>query len=293
MKSSSNLDAFLIIAFLVFVMLVSPPQDSNKKESGFGLSTVSRSSILNKDSQAEGSHRISISAGNAPYKYQSYQEYIILDNWGENSVDVTGWQLKNGKDKRVYRVGTGLQRFSADVAIIPRTSSGDIILGKGERAIVTSGAIAVKTPYKIESFKENICTGYIEALPDYAFEPPLMQNCPDPEDELGVENLERECRLYVERLSPCRTPLFNQKDQYGYRCENCTERGQILSESCAAFVKEHFNYNGCLKYHGNDENFSGRTWRIFLGRGWEMWAEDYETIELFDRFGNLVASQSY
>ena len=43
----------------------------------------------------------------------------------------------------------------------------------------------------------------------------------------------------------------------------------------------------------NDLNFSSRTWRIFLDKGWEMWARDYETIKLFDSLGQLVDDYKY
>src|SRR3989344_2286704 len=288
----NNLDAFLIIIFLIFVMLVTPKGESKHiggAATSTGLFSNSALSRVEPSFQSlEGSTKVNvtISSGNAPYTYQPYQEYITIENWGEDQVNITGWQLKNGKDKRTYRVGSGLQRFSADTAAIPTTSEGDVILKSGERALVITGSMGIQTPYKITSFKEDKCTGYIEALPDYTFEPPLQQSCPDPGNEPGVENLDRECRVFIERLSPCRTPLFGQLDEFGYRCENCTENQVILSGSCASFVKEHFNYQGCLAYHSTDPEFENRTWRIFLGRSWEMWAEDYETIELFDRFNN-------
>ena len=282
-----NLDAFLIIAFLIFVMLATPKGENG---SFWNWNTATSTPVFSGKSNSYNT--LSLGSGNAPYNYQSYQEYITLDNWGD-PVNITGWQLKNGKDKRVYRVGSGLQRFSADIAYIPKVEGKDLVLGTNERAIITSGSVGVQSPYKIESFRENICTGYIEAHPDYAFEPSLDLACPNPKDEPGVENLERECRLFIERLSPCRSVIFNQKDQYGNRCENCVENNQILSESCATFIKEHFTYQGCLAYHRSDSSFYKRTWRIFLGRSWEMWAEDYESIELFDRFNNLITSINY
>ena len=82
------------------------------------------------------------------------------------------------------------QRFSADVAVIPQAARllsptgqnilGDVILAQGESAVVTTGSVNVHTPYKISSFKETSCTGYLEKLPDYAFTPSLSQNCPWP-----------------------------------------------------------------------------------------------------------------
>lgn len=311
-RGAGNLDAVLIIAFLIFVMLVTP-RGSGPSSSGTGLfsgptlfgtgSGGSSSSVISSAPVNAGAASISLNSGNAAYSYQPYEEYIEMVNWGDAAINITGWRLKNGKDKRAYDRGGTLQRYSADIAVIPQATrllspSGgsvmeDVILGRGERAILTTGTVGVRSPYAITSFKENKCTGYLERLTDYAFQPPLTTSCPRPENEPGVEGLDRECRRVVESLSSCQTPSFGGKDSRGDYCANCLN-GTPLSSHCKAFIEEHFSYRGCIAYHAGDSDFSsGRTWRIFLGRSWEMWAEDYESIELFDRFNNLVSAISY
>lgn len=307
-RGASNFTGVIILMVLIVIMLVSSKQDPNpsgwsltpRVSSTAGGTTISSSGSGNTSSSY--SLAISIGSGNAPYSYQPYEEYITIENRGRNPVDITGWQLKNGKDKRPYYVGATLQRFSADIAAIPQATlylpaSGtsfpqNVVLGESERAIITTGSVGVQTPYRITSFKENICTGYIESLPDYAFSPPLSQNCPRPALEPGIESLEPTCRDFIKNLSSCRTPEFNVRDNNGQPCNSCVN-GTLLPSSCAAFIKEHFSYQGCLAYHGSDPNFSGRTWRIFLLKGWEMWAKDYETIELYDRLGQLVDFNNY
>ncbi len=306
---NSNLDAFLIIAFLIFVMLVTPRDNTRKQNSFWAVSTSTISSSSLKESSSRDLLKdypdieISIDEGNASYAYQPHQEYITLYNEGEGPINITGWKLRNGKDKRSYEVYGKLQRFSADIALIPQGSlilmpSGesakkDIVLAPGEKAVITTGKPGASSPYAITSFKENTCTGYLENLEDYAFRPALQNNCPRPREEPGLLNMDAKCRKFVEKLSSCRTPEFDRLDEEGYPCETCVD-GENLSSSCAKYVKEHFSYKGCLAHHAGDQNFSsGRTWRIFLGRSWEMWAEDYESIELFDRFDNLISSESY
>ena len=230
---------------------------------------------------------ISIGSGNAAYAYQSYEEYITIDNTGSSAVNLSGWQLRNGKDERPYYSGNILQRFSADVAVLPA-----FVLEAGGRAVITTGSVGVQTPYKITNFKENICTGYIEALPDYAFTPSLSRNCPRPSDEPGVENLDRECRDFLSYMPSCQTPVFGGKDKFGERCDDCID-GKRLSGVCRAFIKEHYSYRGCLAYHSSDKGFESKNWRIFLGRGWEMWADKYETIELYNTNGQLVDYENY
>lgn len=305
-KGAGNMDAFLIIGFLVFIMLFTSQGDSTQREVSDGnwiLGSSGTSRITSDTRTTNTGHNISISTGNAGYAYQPYEEYIVLSNNGRNPVDITGWQLRNGKDQRTYSLGGGLQRFSADIAIIPQatrlllpqggSAMTNVVLESGERAVITTGKIGSRHPYPIVSFKENICTGYLENLPEYSFDPPLETRCPRPAVEPGLTNLDTECRAFVERLSSCRTPEFDTKDRNGEPCSTCI-RGERLSSSCASFIREHFTYQGCVAYHSTDPDFhSGRTWRLFLERGWEMWAKDYEAVELFDRFGNLVQSVNY
>lgn len=309
-RGSSEVEGILILAVILIIMILGP--DGN--ETGTTITSsqgqpVSYGSVVSGSVNTSSSLRsapqsqnISIGSGNAAYAYQSYEEYITIENWGDNPVNITGWQLKNGKDKRPYYQAGGLQRFSADVVIIPRAAkfispSGnhvfqDAMLKRGERAIVTTGGVGVRSPYEIVSFKENICSGYIERLPDYAFTPPLSQSCPRPDREPGIENLDVECRRFLSNLSACETPRFDTRTEDGEICTNCIN-GRPLSGACVAFAKDHYNYGSCIAYHAGDADFESSTWRIFLGRGWEMWATDYETIELFNNLGQLVDFQHY
>ncbi len=309
-RGAGNLDAFLIIGFLIFVMLLGPtlnktsPKNSTQNwtlgDSSYGDSNT-KITPLSPESK---NYSLSLSAGNAGYAYQSYEEYIVLENNGGEPIDITGWQLRNGKDRRVYNSGGSLQRFSSDIAKIPQatlllspkggSAMSNIVLGAGERAVITTGSVGVRHPYQIVSFKENICTGYLENLPDYSFQPSLSSyNCPQPELEPGVASLDTECRRVIERLPGCATPEFELRDSKDEPCSTCLEDKRLTS-SCAAFIKEHFSYQGCVAYHAGDPGFTkDKDWRIYLGRGWEMWAEDYEAIELFDRSGNLIISENY
>lgn len=317
-KGESLLAPILIIAFLIVVMVLTPRSSTPGTTSFFGLtpnatsttsynnpnsypSSVSNGTVLGTElTSSSYKNDISLNRGNAPYSYQPYEEYVTLDNVSNHNIDITGWKLKNAKDKRTYNFNGAEQKFPADIAFIPQATTlynfssplSDIVLKPGDRAIITTGNMPVQTPYRISNFKENICTGYIESHPDYNFTPALNSNCPDPNSEPGVENLDNQCRNFVRFLSRCASPIFEVKDSNGDPCTNCIN-GQRLSNSCVAFIKEHYTYQGCLAYHSGDTNFEGRTWRVFLGRGWEMWDTQYETIQLFDRLGNLVTFDSY
>lgn len=302
MKSNNDiLEGVAILIVLILITLVIPRGTFRLiTPPGSNASSTSRiNTVAPKSSRVP---QVSLGPGNAAYAYQPYEEYVTLYNRSTEPVDITGWQLKNGKGKRAYDFGGTLRYFPADIAVIPRAARfisprgsnvfQNVVLQPGETAIITTGLVGSQTPFKIVSFKENSCSGFLEDLPEYNFTPSLARDCPRPADEPGVSNLDTECRGFIERMASCRTPQFDTRDSKGDICDNCVD-GKALSGSCVAFIKNHFNYNSCLAGHANDPNFSGRTWRIFLGRGWEIWAKKYETIELFDQFGRLVDHRAY
>lgn len=293
----------VIIAAMLFAYSRVPVPDATLPASDSGpIFTIDDKSTAAPVPSSSYKDSIYLETGNASDVYQPYEEYISIRNSGRNPVNITGWRLTNAKGERAYDFGGTSRYFPSDSAVIPQASlfvspiglnlSRDVILEPYETAVITTGQIAVQLPYRISSFKENICSGYLEDLSEYQFSPPLKRDCPRPSKELGVSSLDTECRRYIERMSSCHTPKFETRDSEGNICTNCVD-GTPLSGSCVAFIKNHFNYGACIAYHQNDPNFSGRTWRIFLGRGWEMWAKKYETIKLFDRLGRLVDSQEY
>lgn len=303
MKKGGNAEGVIILVVIIVALIISSLGKSDAEREGSeksGDTQSGNSSITSREAPSE--IEVSLGTGNASRVYQSFEEYIVVNNRGREPINISGWYLKNAKDRRPYNIGGELRYFASDIAYIGKAApflspSGnnimlDVILERGERAIITTGNIGTQAPYKIVSFKENICSGYLENMDEYNFTPSLTRNCPRPSEESGLDRLDVECRKFVERLSGCRTPKFDTRDEDGAICRNCVN-GTPLSNACVAFIKERFSYAGCIAYHVNDEDFYGKTWRIFLGRGWEMWAEEYETIELFDRFGRLMGSRSY
>lgn len=313
-KGSGNADAFIILGVLILIAIFSYGAKDHGSGNGFlnirlnGTSTSSVQPIAPlSNSQISPpssgySKSIYLDSGNAAYSYQPYEEYVTISNNGQESVNITGWQLRNAKDKRTYDNTGALQHFAADTATIPQAAlfispygtsiPQNVTLVSGETAIITTGNPGNQYPYRITSFKENICSGYIENLAEYKFTPTLSSRCPRPADEPGVSNLSTDCRKFIENMSSCHTPEFDTRDSNGEICQNCVD-GKPLSNSCVNFIKSHFNYQGCIANHVNDPNFSLKTWRIFLGKGWEMWAKDYENIQLLDQFGKLITSRSY
>ncbi|MBX4189132.1 lamin tail domain-containing protein [Candidatus Parcubacteria bacterium] len=255
------------------------------------------------------SREINLNSGNAPYAYEPFEEYITINNVGQTLVDISGWQLRNGRGDRAYNVGGDLRSFPSITAVIPKGAGfispngqsllQDVVLKPGETAIITTGSVGTSYPYRITSFKENECSGYLQNMSEYTFSPYLATSCVPPSQEPGLSSLDVGCQNFVTGLGSCQTPKFDAnaegyaRDYQGNTCNGCVNGVAGLSNACVAFIKTHFSYPGCLTYHSYDPNFYSNTWRIFLGKPWEMWATDHESISLFDLRGNLAAYQSY
>ncbi|MDB5266721.1 MAG: seg [Parcubacteria group bacterium] len=261
------------------------PSLTGGKPQAAWTTTGSRSS----GTQGGGSNSsLSIYKGNAAYEYDPQSEYIEIENRGTGSVDITGFRLKNAKDAKTFQVGSSVQRFASDVAEIP-----NVVLKAGGKAVVVSGPAPQASPYKVANFEENMCSGYLAHINGYSFSPGLAENCPLPRQEAGYQGLDRGCQDFLNSFTSCHIPTYEGLDQNRRSCNGCIDGVGGLSNSCVAFIKSHFDYPSCLLNHGSDQNFKSGVWRVYLGRTWEMWAKDHETISLLDRLGNVVTSISY
>ena len=299
-----------LVGFMVVVgalIYFSPEPSTLNKEMATISSKVTRpkpqnQSQTNKETETVLDFKVDIDSGSASFAYNTSDEYIVIRNESNVPINLTGWKLKNSRANRPYDRGGNIVYYPSEEALIPKGTSyispvgtsplQNIILKEGEDAIVTTGNIGSRSPYLIVSFKENICSGYLNSMPEYSFTPRLSKKCPLPEQELGVANLPYECQAFIRNLNRCEIPKFNAKDENGDTCSNCVN-GQMLQSSCVEFIKTHYNYASCIALHGLDSNFYLSTWRIFLGKRWEMWAENRETISLFDQIGRLINSLSY
>ncbi|MDO8183699.1 MAG: hypothetical protein Q7T49_01800 [bacterium] len=243
--------------------------------------------------------QITLERGNAAGEDNPNEEYVVIKNNGSAPVIISGWSLKNGGDERLYQQPNGSYLVGrARWAVIPNglmvfntisRQLGAITLLPKERAVINTGRVPSVIPIPIDySFKSSICTGYLDSLLGYVFSPGLKQNCPAPAKEPGSENLSDECYKIVSRLSSCHTPKFEiTRDGI-----TLMDGKKDIPTQCQTFIKEHFNYNGCLKYHAGDSNFFGSEWRIFL-KTTELWAKDREAINLYDAAGQLVDRLTY
>lgn len=248
---------------------------------------------------------VTLEWGNSTSEYQPTEEYVVINYSDEatSPVVISGWMLENGQHLRLFEEGNRLVTGIKKQIKIPRgvalfTNLGNetlvpIVLQPGEQAIVTTGSPKpIRTKFDIRySFKTNLCTGYIEGMPSYDFTPSLPETCPDPEEEPGARGLPEDCEDYItDNLNQCHTPKITEYEWVGSE----RERGSYVdgidgfSTRCKDYLREHFSYQGCLKYHAADPNFFDGEWRIFLNQNFELWDDDRETITLYDGSGKVV-----
>ena len=315
LQKGSVMEPLLILVFLsiiIFVFII-PSHSRNPYSQGIfsnGQTTTSWSSSAPPERTSAYTGHITLGSGNAQSAIQSYEEYVTVDNNSNESVDITGWTLSNGKGLKTYAVDTSSQRFASDYATIPKGAliinpSGsvmnDIVLAPGEEAIVTTGNIPNSYPFAIPSFKDNECTSYLndQNTYNYYFYSPPSYSCVSPLDEQGASGLDRQCREMLQSVQSCTSPKLNSVDYSGNTvgpngetCFGCIN-GTAVSNACSTFVKSHLTYQACLNNHSSDKNFYGRVWHVYLGRGTEMWAEDHDVITLHDRSGKVVDYLTY
>ncbi|MEX0918808.1 MAG: hypothetical protein WDZ85_02460 [Candidatus Paceibacterota bacterium] len=249
---------------------------------------------------------VKIGRGNAAREYQPRNEYITLTA-GRNiePINITGWILENGRDRKLERTGGNTYHLTAERAIIPTginvlfgtsaETKGPIILPARGRAVVTTGSPPSFLPIPLDgSFRTNICTGYLETVADYDFTPRLSQNCPRPREVAEGAVLEDACFDYLNRLGRCQTPVTDPFiDRDGDLVRKHLDGRTNLSNQCRAFVLQNFNYRYCVANNWSEEDFLADDWRVYLNRPFGMWDDKREVITLYDTQGRLVDQLKY
>lgn len=187
-------------------------------------------------------------------------------------IDISGWRLVSDTSGETAVLPMGVDAPTSGVV----NPLQDIVLRPGEKALLTSGQSPIGA-----SFRENKCIGYLGAF--QSFSPSLPQNCPAPSEELSsfynasFAN-DPVCINYVGTLARCQTVIAPPAG---------------IGSACQNFLTTHLNYNGCVNAHRNDPDFSGDTWRVYLGRASSMWRSRYEIVKLLDAQGRTVDAFSY
>lgn len=201
-------------------------------------------------------------------------EYIEI-SVGQNvgvPIDLSGWRLVSSASGNSARIPQGTETPTSGTI----NASQNIVLSPGMRAIIVSGPSPIGA-----SFRENKCIGYFSTF--QTFNPSLPQNCPTPSSELTTnygDGYIRDpfCIDYVNRISRCQVTLSPPSGASG---------------NCKNFLTTYLHYNGCVDTHKNDPDFTGTTWRVYLGRTTSMWRTTHEFVKLLDTNGKTVDAFSY
>ncbi|MEK7139935.1 MAG: hypothetical protein AAB805_01290 [Patescibacteria group bacterium] len=194
---------------------------------------------------------------------------IRVSPWNKEIVVATGWSLKTSSGK-IMKIG-GASNIPKQGAINQETF---IALEPGDRLAIISG----RSPLGV-SFRENICSGYLEQFQD--FSPPLSRSCPTATSELWNRNLagDSSCVSFAAGVDTCETPLTGFPGN--------------LSSQCLLFAQNDLTYNGCVAIHKNDFSFFTDRWRFYAGENSETWNNGGGVIRLYDADGKIVDSLTY
>lgn len=199
------------------------------------------------------------------------KEYITIkaSPWNKDTVVVSGWSIKTPSGKTIT-IGDATDTFRRGQI----NQQGPVALSPGDRLAIVTG----RSPLGL-SFRENICSGYLEQFQD--FYPPISLSCPDPSVDIANRNLsvELECVQFVSSISRCET--------------RHTGIPSNLSSQCRDFVARDLTYNGCVAVHQNDLFFFKDLWRYYAGENREIWSNGGDTIRLYDARGSLVSTFTY
>ncbi len=272
-------------------------------------SQTSRSSTgLSDQKIAPGESRykdlVKINRGSASSAYQPAQEYISLSVSRnlKDSINLTGWTLKNGAGDRITYVSGNRVNIPSTVVAIPsalqiwrpgeRGTLSPIVVKGGETIYIVTGNGPQISPYNVtKSFRVNKCSGYLEQIPNANFSPSLSSSCPNYNTETALANIAEDCYKFVRSFGSCVTPDFKEDLCRTDRYMNNTICK--IPSYCKDLIKQYFGYESCLANHATDEDFFKTEWRIFLGRSWELWAKERESISLYDNQGLLVNKLTY
>ncbi len=203
------------------------------------------------------------------------EEYIRITAASDNTspINITGWSLQSAlTGVRVY-IPRGAENFLMGAVNV---QSG-IQLAPGASAIAVSGQSPIGT-----SFRENICTGYLNQM--QTFVPELKERCPVAAEvmPLTAANLQTygdACVDFVKRIPSCESPI-----------EMFTP---ALSPMCQTYLANTLSYNGCVERTRYRSDFANTSWRIYLNASGELWRNTHDVIRLLDAEGRTVAAITY
>lgn len=328
-ESSGGMDAFWIILivltlFALWVQGGGPARSQNSSifkvttPSGFytpssgGSNSSDQSNTNNKTTANESNYKgqVYVQAGTASSADSPNFEYVILSASSNNygPVKIGGWSLRNGRDERTFETSAGNQvRGQSVTAKIPSTGieaynplqpslnkAVPLALKPGEQAIIITGQFPnINSASFRANFKINRCLGYFQDEASYyGYYLPynLNYNCHDNSDIPNFKQLDEVCYNFVRSMGNCHAP----KDIYDDNNQTyCPDGNCQITTNCQNFIKANYSFQACYNRYSKEKDFTGGDWIISLGRTWELWDNDRDSISLYDAAGKLVDKTSY
>lgn len=213
-------------------------------------------------------------SGTAAAENDASKEYVVISASRGNSapVNITGWSLQSAvTGRRLF-----IPPASALFALGELNPLEPVSLAPASSATVVSGPSPVSF-----SFRENICSGYLNEL--QPFTPELSSSCPAPDDELtqtpdSLRIYGASCFDYARSIPQCHFPA---------------NPPSALSAPCRTHLANTYSYNGCIRAHRYDPSFYQPSWRVYLNSNAELWDNSHDIIRLLDREGHTVDVLSY
>lgn len=204
---------------------------------------------------------------------KSDNEYVLLSTPSTNKkpILITGMLLKSRMTGNQADIRKGTAVYYANSV----NSEDSININPGETAYIITG----RSPIGY-SFKINKCIGYLKNH-NQNFIAPLSSSCPKVTDY----------------PLPARPNQFNDTcldflNKIGV-CKEVTKFPDNLQQSCKTFAAERANYSRCVTDFGNDLNFLGKQWLVYLNRDDALWKTKREIVDLVDQQGNVVSTYTY
>lgn len=211
---------------------------------------------------------------NAATESGASKEFVRLTASENNTapVTVTNWVLQSGVSGARAVIPPAAALFALGTVNIVQPIS----LEPGASVLITTAPSPVGT-----SFRENICSGYLNEL--RTFNPELPNECPAPSEALPMtaDNLRfygSPCFDYLGTLTQCHFPSALPGD---------------LSPACRSYISNTSSYNGCVNMYRNSASFALPAFRAYLTLQSELWANSHDVILLLDERGQTVDVLTY
>ncbi len=204
--------------------------------------------------------------------------YLVANIHNKKPVNISGMILQSMVTGNAAIIPQGAKLYTLGKV----NPVADIFLNPGEAAIIYTNT----SPLSV-SFRENKCSGYLNALSDFNPKLPTLL-CPKAKSIIPntIEN--------IKKYGDACMDVINSMPKCGYFLTDHPKYDKVSNE-CRTLLANELTYNACVARFADNKNFffKGGKWRIYLERNGTLWKNKYEVIKLMDKDGKTVFVMSY